>query len=145
MNDKGSPQALPLIILILGAFAISGCSQADSIPTHSPVAPTSTIEPTPTPEVLAATGLTPTLEATPTPEELTTIGPAPTIEPAPTPEVLTATGLTPQQNVHRYGIPGEIVPFEHAVQDGMIKDPIEIQAMIEAKIAHLEEIDLILP
>jgi hypothetical protein len=141
MNDKGSTQTLPLIILVLSAFVISGCLQGDSIPTHSPVAPTSTIETMPTLEVLTATGFTPTLEATPTPEEPTATGLAPTIEPTPTPEVLTATGLTPQQNVHRYGIPAEIVPFAYAVPDGMIKDPTEIQAMIEAKIAHLEEIN----
>jgi hypothetical protein len=105
MNDKGPTQTLPLIILILGAFAISGCSQAGSIPTHTPVAITSTIEPTPTPEVF------------------------------------TATGLTPQENIDRYGIPGEIVPFEYAVPDGMMEDPTEIQAMIEAKITHLEKIN----
>jgi hypothetical protein len=52
---------------------------------------------------------------------------------------LTATGLTPQENIEKYGIPGEIVPFEYVVPDGMIEDPTEIQAMIEAKIAHLEE------
>ena len=66
MNDKGSSQTLPLFILILSEFVISGCSQADSIPTHSPVASTSTIEPTPTHEVLTVTGLTKTLEATST-------------------------------------------------------------------------------
>jgi hypothetical protein len=105
MKEKWQTQTLPLFILILGSLTISGCSQGASIPTHSPVAPTSTIEPTPTPEVL------------------------------------TATGLTPQGNIIRYGIPAEIVPFEYPVLDGMIEDPAEIQAMIEAKIAHLEEIN----
>ena len=79
MNDMGSTHTPPLIFLVLCPFVISGCSQADSIPAHSPVAPASTIEPTPMPEVL------------------------------------TATGLTPQQNVDRYGIPGEIAPFAYAV------------------------------
>jgi hypothetical protein len=105
MNDKVPIQTLPFIILILGALTISGCSQVDPTPTQGPVAPTSTFEPTPTPEVL------------------------------------TATGWTPQENIDKYGIPGEIVPFEYAVPDGMIEDPIEIQAMIAAKIAHLEEIN----
>jgi hypothetical protein len=33
------------------------------------------------------------------------------------------------------------MPFEYAVPDRMIEDPTEIQAMLEAKIAHLEEIN----
>jgi hypothetical protein len=82
MDNKGSIQTLPLIILILGAFAISGCGKT-----------------------------------------------------------LTATGLTVQENIEKYGVPGEIVPFEYAVPEGMIEDPAEIQAMIEAKITHLEEIN----
>ena len=123
MNEKSPNQALLLIILILGTLTISGCSQGDSLPTHSPVAPTSTFETTPTLEVLTATGITPTLETMPTPEELT------------------ATGLTPQENVDRYGIPAVIVPFDYPLQDGMIEDPGEIQAMIKAKITHLEEIN----
>jgi hypothetical protein len=105
MNEKGPLQTLLLIIAIGGILTISGCSQVDSIPTHSPVAPT------------------------------------PTSGSTPTPEMLTATGLTPQQNVDRYGIPGEILPFEYAVPEGMIEDPAEIQAMIEAKITQLEEIN----
>jgi hypothetical protein len=105
MNEKGPLQTLLLIIAIGGILTISGCSQVDSIPTHSPVAPT------------------------------------PTSGPTPTPEVLTATGLTPQQNVLMYGIPAEILPFEYAVPEGMIEDPAEIQAMIEAKITQLEEIN----
>ena len=96
MKDKGSSHTLLIIILALGAFAFSGCSQVDS-------SSTSNFEPIP--------------------------------------EVLTATGLSPQSNINRYGIPGEIVPFEYPVPDGMIEDPAEIQAMIDAKIAHLEEIN----
>jgi hypothetical protein len=105
MNQKGPIQTLIAIILICAALTISGCSQGDAIPTHRPIAPT------------------------------------PTLEPTPTPEALTATGLTPQENIARYGIPGEIVPFAYAVPDGMIEDPAAIQAMIEAKIAHLGEIN----
>jgi hypothetical protein len=114
MDEKGPNPALVIIILILGTLPNSGCTQGGSIPTHSPVAPTSTIETIPTLEELVATGLTPTLETTSTPEELTT------------------TGLTPQENVDRYGIPREIMPFEYAVPDGMIKGSSEIQAMIDA-------------
>ena len=55
--------------------------------------------------------------------------------------MLTATGLIPQQNIDKYGIPGEIMLLEHAVPDVMIKDPAEIQAIIEARITHLEEIN----
>jgi hypothetical protein len=98
MNDKASSQTLLIIILALGAFALGGCSQVDSIPTSI-------------------------------------------FEPISESEVLTTTGLTPQENIDRYGIPAEIVPFEYPVPDGMIEDPDEIQAMIEAKIAHLEEIN----
>jgi hypothetical protein len=81
MNEKCPNQALGLIILILGILTNGGCSQGDSLPTHSPVAPTSTFETTPTLEVLTATGLPPTLERTPTSEKQT------------------ATGLTPQENI----------------------------------------------
>jgi hypothetical protein len=105
MSKKGPIHTVPLIILILGALTICGCSLEDTIPTHLPLAPTLTFEPTPTPEVL------------------------------------TATGQAPQQNVVRYGIPAEIVPFAYAVPDGMIEDPAEMRAMIEAKIAHLEDIN----
>ena len=56
-------------------------------------------------------------------------------------EVLTVTGLTPQDNIDIYGIPAEIIPFDEDMPDGLIDDPAEIQAMIAAKITHLEEIN----
>ena len=65
MNEKCPNQALGLIILTLGTLTNGDCSQGDSLPTQSPVAPTSTFETTPTLEVLTATGLPPTLEPTP--------------------------------------------------------------------------------
>ncbi len=56
-------------------------------------------------------------------------------------DVPTATGQSPEKNVRDYGIPAIIVPFGRAVPDGMLTDPAERAAMIEAKIAHLEEVN----
>ena len=67
--------------------------------------------------------------------------PTPTAESTATPKVITATGLSVEENVEKYGIPAVIVPFDYPVPDGMIEDPAEREAMIEAKIAHLEEIN----
>ena len=51
--------------------------------------------------------------------------------PTTTPEVMTATRLSPEENMEKYGIPAVIVPFDYPVPDGMI----------EAKIAHLQEVN----
>ncbi len=61
--------------------------------------------------------------------------------PAASPDVLTATGMTPDENLQEYGIPATILPFDHPVPDGMIEDPEDREAMIEAKIAHLQEVN----
>ena len=67
----------------------------------------------------------------------------PATSPTPTaaPEIITATGLSPEENMKKCGIPAVIVPFDYPVPDGMIEDPAEREAMIEAKIAHLEEVN----
>jgi hypothetical protein len=57
------------------------------------------------------------------------------------PKITTATGLSVEENLVEHGIPAVIVPFDYPVPEGMIKDPAERQAMIEAKITHLEEIN----
>jgi C-terminal processing protease CtpA/Prc len=64
----------------------------------------------------------------------------PAVSPAPTAE-LTATGLTPEENVKRYSIPAIIVLFDYPVPDVMIEDLEEREGMIEAKIAHLREVN----
>lgn len=56
-------------------------------------------------------------------------------------DVMTATGFTPEENMKKYGIPAVIVPFDHPVPDGMIEGPAEREAMIEAKIKHLQEVN----
>jgi len=58
-----------------------------------------------------------------------------------TPEIVSATGLSAQENIEKYGIPAMIVPFDYPLPDGMIEDPAEREAMIEAKIAHLQEVN----
>ncbi len=57
------------------------------------------------------------------------------------PEVITATGLSVEKNMEQLGIPAVIVPFEHPVPEGLIADPARREAMIEAKIAHLQEVN----
>lgn len=60
---------------------------------------------------------------------------------SPTPTAgLTATGLTPEENVKKYGIPAIVVPFDYPVPDGMIEDQKDREAMIDAKIAHLQQV-----
>ena len=49
------------------------------------------------------------------------------------PGVTTAMGKSPEENVRDYGIPAIVVPFDWAVPEGMIVDPGERMAMIEAK------------
>ena len=56
-------------------------------------------------------------------------------------KTLTATGLSPEENMEKYGIPAMIVQFDYSFPDGMIEDPAEREAMIEAKIAHLQEVN----
>ena len=58
-----------------------------------------------------------------------------------TPEIVSATGLSPEENMKKYGIPAMIVPFDYPVPDGLIEDPVEKEAMIDAKIAHLQEVN----
>jgi hypothetical protein len=53
----------------------------------------------------------------------------------------TVTGLTVEENVQRYGIPAQAVPFDHPVPDGLLEDRAEKQVMIEAKLAHLREVN----
>jgi hypothetical protein len=57
------------------------------------------------------------------------------------PEVITATGLSVDENMQQLGIPAVIVSFDYPVPDGLIVDPAEREAMIEAKIAHLQEVN----
>jgi hypothetical protein len=61
--------------------------------------------------------------------------------PTTTPEITTATGLSVEENLKKFGIPAVIVPFDHPVPDGMIEDAVEREAMIEAKIAHLQQVN----
>jgi len=58
-----------------------------------------------------------------------------------TPEIVSATGLSAIENIQKHGIPAMVVPFDYRVPDGMIEDPAELEAMIEAKIAHLQEVN----
>jgi hypothetical protein len=55
-------------------------------------------------------------------------------------EIVTATGLTVEENLEKYGIPAQVIPFDYPVPEGLIKDPDEREAMIEAKLAHLQEV-----
>lgn len=54
-------------------------------------------------------------------------------------EAVTATGLSPEENVAKFGIPAEIVPFNYPLPEGMLADAQEREAMIAAKVAQLEE------
>jgi hypothetical protein len=87
--------------------------------------------------LLAAIALTLLLTSCGQPTET----PAPTAETMAAAEIRTATGLSVEENVEQYGIPAVIVPFDYPVPDGMIENPAEREAMIEAKIAHLEEVN----
>jgi hypothetical protein len=64
----------------------------------------------------------------------------PSVSPTPTAE-MTATDLTPEENVKKYGIPAIVVSFGYPVPDGMIENPEEREAMIKAKIAHLQQVN----
>jgi hypothetical protein len=57
------------------------------------------------------------------------------------PDRYTATGLTVEENIEKYGIPAQAVPFDHAVPDALIEDRAERQVMIESKLAHLREVN----
>jgi hypothetical protein len=57
------------------------------------------------------------------------------------PEVITTTGLSVEENREQFGIPGVILPFDYSVPDGSIEDPTQREAMIDAKIAHLQEVN----
>ena len=57
------------------------------------------------------------------------------------PEMMTAMGFSVDENIKKFGIPAVIVPFDYLVPSGMIKDPAEKEAMIEAKIEHLEKVN----
>jgi hypothetical protein len=54
---------------------------------------------------------------------------------------LTATGLTPEENVKKYGVPAIVVSFDYPVPDGMIENQKDREAMIDAKIAHLQQVN----
>lgn len=56
-------------------------------------------------------------------------------------EVITATGLSVEENREQLGIPAVIVPFDYPIPDGLLADPAQREAMIDAKIAHLQEVN----
>ncbi|TKJ29335.1 MAG: hypothetical protein CEE40_08860 [Chloroflexi bacterium B3_Chlor] len=57
------------------------------------------------------------------------------------PEATTSTGLSIEDNLEQLGIPAVVVPFDYPVPNGLIADPAEREAMIDAKIAHLQEVN----
>jgi hypothetical protein len=57
------------------------------------------------------------------------------------PEFITATGLSIEENREQLDIPAVIVTFDYPVPDGLIADPAEREAMMDAKITHLQEVN----
>ena len=57
------------------------------------------------------------------------------------PEVITTTGLSVEENREQFGIPGVILHFDYPVPEGLIEDSAPREAMIDAKIAHLQEVN----
>ena len=57
------------------------------------------------------------------------------------PEATTSTGLSIEVNLEQLGIPAVVVPFDYPVPNALIADPAEREAMIDAKIAHLQEVN----
>jgi hypothetical protein len=91
----------------------------------APSRPTPTTTPTPIPPM-------PTTVSTEEAVATCTVGP---------PEVITATGLSVDENREQLGIPAMMVAFGYPVPDGLIADPAEREAMMDAKITHLQKVN----
>jgi hypothetical protein len=56
-------------------------------------------------------------------------------------KLFSVTEMSKDENITQLGIPAVAYPFPHEVPDGMIVDAMERQAMIDAKIEHLQQIN----